>query len=362
MKYTLKKTQFKLNCYCLLTKLIVFSLFLGNIQAQELRMLEEGRKISIRGLSVVNEKVVWASGSNGMVAKTVDGGLHFDWIQVPGYEKRDFRDVAAFDGGTAIIMAIDTPAVLLKTRDGGKTWSMVLEDKRPGMFLDAMSFIGKSGLVVGDPIMGRAYLAKTSNAGDSWQVLEGPELTDGEAFFASSGSNVGFVKTTAASFARHDLLEWEAAIVSGGMQSRFFIKNTSFLLPLRSGRNSSGANGIAVHPDGQSGIIFGGDFATPKEKDSSMLLFSFKEDRLIFNPPVVSPAGYKSHVVYLNGQDLFACGTSGIDFSEDGGNTWRHISDKPFHVMGCTQGDGKIWLAGPGGSIAIIFKKDRVLK
>ncbi|MFM1962644.1 MAG: hypothetical protein RLZZ172_1489 [Bacteroidota bacterium] len=362
MKYVLKKTQFKLNCHYILTKLIVFLLFLGSIQAQELRMLEEGRKTSIRGLSVVNEKIVWASGSNGMVARTFDGGLHFDWIQVPGYAKRDFRDVEAFDAETAIIMAIDTPAVILKTRDGGKTWSIVLEDKRPGMFLDAMSFHGKSGLVVGDPIMGRAFLAKTSNAGDSWQVLDGPELVDGEAFFASSGSNVGFVKTAAASFNRHGLHEWDAAIVSGGMQSRFFIKNTSFLLPLRSGKNSSGANGIALGPDGQSGVIFGGDFASPKERDSSMLLFSFKEGRLIFNPPVVSPAGYKSHVVFLNGQELFACGTSGIDLSGDGGNTWRHISDKPFHVMGFAPGDKKAWLAGPGGSIAIIFKKDGLLK
>jgi len=325
-------------------------------------MLEEGRMTSIRGLSVVDEKIVWASGSNGMVARTFDGGLHFDWIQVPGYEKRDFRDVEAFDAETAIIMAIDTPAVILKTKDGGKTWSLVLEDKRPGMFLDAMSFHGKSGLVVGDPIMGRAFLAKTSNAGDSWQVLEGPQLVDGEAFFASSGSNVGFVQTAAASFNRHDLYEWDAAIVSGGMQSRFFIKNTSFLLPLRSGKNSSGANGIALGPDGQSGVIFGGDFASPKERDSSMLLFSFKEGRLIFNPPLVLPAGYKSHVVFLNGQELFACGTSGIDLSGDGGNTWRHISDKPFHVMGFAAGDEKVWLAGPGGSIAIIFKKDGQLK
>ena len=362
MKYTLKKTQFKLNYHIRLLKLIALSLFWGNIQAQELRILERGRKTSIRGLSVVSEKVVWASGSNGMVARTVDGGLQFDWIQVPGYEKRDFRDVEALDAETAIIMAIDTPAVILKTRDGGKTWSIVLEDNRPGMFLDAMSFRGRSGVVVGDPVMGRAFLAKTSNAGDTWQVLDGPALVEGEAFFASSGSNVGFVKTAGASSDRHDLREWEMALVSGGMQSRFFTKNTSFLLPMRSGRSSSGANGLAVHPDGQSGIIFGGDFASPKERDSSMLLFEFKKDKLTFNTPVIPPAGYKSHVVYLNDQELFSCGTSGIDFSEDGGKTWKHISDSPFHVMGLTPGDGKVWLAGPGGSIAIIFKKDRLLK
>jgi hypothetical protein len=41
-------------------------------------------------------------------------------MKVPGYEKMDFRDIEAFDSNTAIIMGITLPAVLLKTKDGGK--------------------------------------------------------------------------------------------------------------------------------------------------------------------------------------------------------------------------------------------------
>ncbi|MFX8910908.1 hypothetical protein ABTN03_19845, partial [Acinetobacter baumannii] len=65
-------------------------------KAQQIKIITEGTKTSIRGLSVVDDKIFWASGSNGMVARTTDGGKTIEWQQVKGYEKRDFRDVEAF--------------------------------------------------------------------------------------------------------------------------------------------------------------------------------------------------------------------------------------------------------------------------
>jgi photosystem II stability/assembly factor-like uncharacterized protein len=87
--------------------------------------------------------LVWASGSNGTVARSVDGGKTFEWLTVTGYEKRDFRDIEAFDANTAIIMGISEPAIILKTKDGGKSWYKVFEDSTKGMFLDAMDFLNK---------------------------------------------------------------------------------------------------------------------------------------------------------------------------------------------------------------------------
>ena len=37
-------------------------------------------------------------------------------------------------------MAVDAPAYILKTIDGGETWKIVYENKTDGMFLDAMEF------------------------------------------------------------------------------------------------------------------------------------------------------------------------------------------------------------------------------
>lgn len=149
---------------------------------------------SFRGLSVVTDKVVWVSGSKGTVGLSKDAGKSWKWMQIPGFEKSDFRDIEAFDKNTAIIMASGTPAVILKTVDGGDNWKVVFRDNRPEMFLDAMDFWdNKRGMLVGDPINGRFVLLETTNGGDSWRMLDStlcPEAHDSEAVFAASGTSL----------------------------------------------------------------------------------------------------------------------------------------------------------------------------
>src|SRR5262245_21835656 len=106
--------------------------------SQKIEILTKGTKTSLRGLSVVNDNVVWVSGSSGMVGKTLDGGKNWTWMTVTGFEKTEFRDIEAFDAVSAVIMGIAEPAYILKTNDGGKTWKVVYENKGKGMFLDAM--------------------------------------------------------------------------------------------------------------------------------------------------------------------------------------------------------------------------------
>ena len=61
---------------------------------------------SFRGLSVVSEKVVWASGTGGTVIQTIDGGKSWKVMQVADAAKLDFRDIEAFDANTAYILSI----------------------------------------------------------------------------------------------------------------------------------------------------------------------------------------------------------------------------------------------------------------
>lgn len=46
-----------------------------------------------RGLSVVNSKAAWVSGTNGTYARTIDAGKTWSVGTVPDAEKLDFRDV-----------------------------------------------------------------------------------------------------------------------------------------------------------------------------------------------------------------------------------------------------------------------------
>src|ERR1043165_5787365 len=83
-----------------------------------IEMLTSGTATSLRGLSVVNDNVVWVSGSNGTVGKTTNGGKNWKWYTVKGFEKKEFRDIEAFDATTALIVAVDEPGYILKTSDG----------------------------------------------------------------------------------------------------------------------------------------------------------------------------------------------------------------------------------------------------
>ncbi|MEJ7680362.1 MAG: hypothetical protein WKG06_21410 [Segetibacter sp.] len=75
----------------------------------------------------------------------------------------------------AIAMAVDNPAIIVKTTDGGATWKKVFEHTQEGMFLDAMDFKNeKEGICIGDPLnMGQTnqkqfYIIRTFDGGETW--------------------------------------------------------------------------------------------------------------------------------------------------------------------------------------------------
>ena len=189
--FTLAPNKF-MHCKILLPILLCFLVVCTKAQHNPVvSLLDSSTKTSIRGLSVVNDQIIWCSGTSGMVAKSIDGGKTFKWTAIIGYEKRDFRDIEAFDKNKAIIMAIDEPAVILKTVDGGITWKKVFEDSTKGMFLDAMDFVNdKEGVVVGDPIDGKIFFAYTADGGNTWRKELTTKAEKGEAFFAASGGNI----------------------------------------------------------------------------------------------------------------------------------------------------------------------------
>ena len=151
--------------------LFLFILLMQAGNAQSVKIIATGIKSSMRGLSVVNDKTIWVSGSGGMVGKSVDSGNTWKWMPVKGFEKTEFRDIEAFDEKTAVIMAVDAPAYILRTIDGGENWQTVYENKTKGMFLDAMEFWNEeSGIVIGDPIDNKLFIARTFDGGKNWRA------------------------------------------------------------------------------------------------------------------------------------------------------------------------------------------------
>lgn len=316
-----------------------------------IEILTSGMKTSFRGLSVVNDKIVWVSGNNGTVGRSLDGGKTWEWLPVKGYEQRDFRDIEAFDAKTAIIMAIAEPADLLKTTDGGRSWKLVYENTTPGMFLDAMEFWNKdSGIVLGDPINGKFFVARSFDGGDSWHAIpdrELPKADSGEACFASSGTNV------------RSLNRGEACFISGGLHSRLFIRDSAIDLPLLQGQQSTGANSIAIYDNnklkgGQHLIIVGGDFTHDTSSKKNCVLTHDGGKTWIF--PLTPPHGYRSCVEYTGKEQILTCGTSGVDFSTDDGMNWQLISSEGFHVCRRAKKGSAVFLAGSKGRIARLVR------
>ncbi len=325
-----------------LTTAISFSSF-----SQKLISLNSDTNTSLRGLSVVNNKVLWVSGSNGTVGRSIDSGKTWTWMTVPGFEKRDFRDIEAFDEATAIIMAIDTPAVILKTINGGKSWKTVFIDPTPGMFLDAMEFWNdQSGIVIGDPVNGKFFIARTFDEGTTWRSIPFqnlPAADQGEACFAASGTNL------------RKLDRDEACFVTGGTKSRLFWKGAPVMLPIVQGTASTGANSIAIRDNkklrnSKYFVVVGGDFSNDKSKDKNC--FITKDAGKTWTAPNVPPNGYRSCVEFIDKNTLITCGTSGVDISTDGGMNWKAISEEGYHVCRKAKDGKTVYLAGSKGKIA----------
>lgn len=308
--------------------------------AQTVKVMETGHKTSLRGLSVVNDRIIWVSGSNGTVGKSVDSGNTWKWITVKGFEKADFRDIEAFDETSAVIMAISEPAYILRTSDAGETWKVMYENKDKGMFLDAMEFWNEnSGIVIGDPINGKIFIARTFDGGMNWRHIppaNHPAADSGEAMFASSGTNI------------RKLNQQEAVFVTGGLRSRLFVRNSKINLPLLQGKETTGANSIAVK-NPKTMIVVGGDF---NAKDSVSRNCAITSDAgKTWTSPQVPPHGYRSCVEFLQKKNWISCGLNGVDFSTDDGNTWQWISTESFHACRKAKKGKAVFFSGGNGRI-----------
>jgi len=321
-------------------------------QAQTIVILDSSQSaVSFRGLSVPANNIIWVSGSKGTVGRSTDAGKTWRWVNPQGYQGRDFRDIEALDANTAIVMAVENPGLILKTRDGGANWQKVWELDKKGIFLDAMAFSdAKYGICVGDPVDGRFYLLVTTNGGDTWQKIteeQCPAALPGEACFAASGTNIraldarngyrfGFVSGGTAGSRLHLVAHSKGELPSAQML---------FGLPKS---ETGGANSWVFNKWGM--LVAGGDFSRPNLPDSNLLVSENGGlNWLVANNAF---AGYKSCVTAGPAGDFVACGTSGVAISGKYMQHWKTVSTQPYHVAQRARRGMRVYLAGPNGIIA----------
>jgi photosystem II stability/assembly factor-like uncharacterized protein len=265
-------------------------------------------------------------------------------MKVQKYESRDFRDIEAFDPRTAMIMAVGEPAVILKTVNSGITWKLVYKNDTPGMFLDAMEFWNEqSGIVVGDPVKGRFFVARTFDEGNNWRALpydKLPVADSGEACFAASGTNVRALDRD------------EACFVTGGTKSRLFWKGNPIEVPIIHGKVTMGANSIAVWYKKKKRpqiTVVGGDYANDTSRFMNCAVSRDGGETWI--RPSNPPYGYRSCVEYISSEKIITCGVNGVDISLDEGINWNSISSIGYNVCRKAKKGKMVFLAGPNGRI-----------
>ena len=317
----------------------------GRLQAQNITLIQQGKHTSIRGLSIVNDSIAWLSGSNGYIATTLNGGKTWRWLQVKGYEKADFRDIEAFSDKEAIIMSSGTPALILKTTDGGIRWQVKYQNTDTAYFFDAMDFADKNhGLVLGDPIKNKFLLMETTDGGETWKHLANePIALPGEACFAASGTCLRFAGAN-------------TYIITGGTNARLIesaVKGSAWNyinLPLTQGKPSAGGFSIALNKDKY--IAIGGDYASDKKTDSLVAIYT-PQTKIFVLVKNNFLSGFQSCVEHLHDNVFVSTGTPGSNITFDGGKTWKKIDVNSYNVCRKAKTGKLVLFAGNNGYIGI---------
>jgi photosystem II stability/assembly factor-like uncharacterized protein len=335
----------------------LISLFFGvSVQAQWWQVQTSGMDTNLRGVSVAPVSAaksvaafgVWASGSNGVILKSIDAGATWKRVRVAGGEALDFRGIVAFNASTAYVMSSGEgeKSRIYKTTDGGETWTLQYTDKRKEFFLDTIACVSETHcFTLGDPLDGKFLLLATTD-GEHWNPLPTanmPAALTGEGAFAASNTCL--------------LLSGEEIFFgTGGPAARVFRSPDSghtwtvVETPIAHGNASSGIFSIA-RGDKKEIVVVGGDYQDP-HRASAVAAYSLDEGKT-WQLSEQQPGGYRSSVTCIKDGLCVAMGPNGEDvsISKITAALWKPTDSLNLNaaaILDVKHG----WAVGPKGTIA----------
>lgn len=312
-------------------------------------------KISIRAIALFEDRVYFAGDKSrvGFIRipkreSEINEALVRDTVQ---YEYRSL----AINGQDVFALAIGNPARLHKFSKNLADKNLVYQEKHDKVFYDSMQFWNeKEGIAIGDPTDDCLSIIITRDGGNTWRKTHCdnlPEIVDGEAAFAASNTNIVL----------KGKYVW---IVSGGKKARVFHSPNKgktwevFETPIVQGEAMTGIF-TADFYDEKIGFISGGNYEKPTQnfENKAITIDGGKTWNLIAEN---SGFGYASCVQFVpksNGKGIVTVGASGLQYSADGGNTWKQLSnDATLYTIRFLDED-TAYAAGKNKIIRIEFKK-----
>ncbi len=302
----------------------------------------------LRGVSAVSSRVAWASGANGTVARTIDGGVTWRLTPVPGAEQLDFRDVDAVSDQIAFVLSIGPGEAsrIYKTTDGGATWALQLANTDPKVFLDAMTLRDADRAVAfSDSVDGRFVIFTTVNGGRNWVRVPDdrlPPAREAEGAYAASGTNI----------AVHGRHIWIGTTASRVLRSPDEGRTWDVVATPIAAGPSAGIFSVAFRDD-RHGIAVGGDYRKEPEAIDNVAVTSDGGATwtLVKNRGL---SGFRSAVAWVPGStsSWVAVGPAGADQSTDDGRTWSPIPGVGVDSVSFAPRSHVGWGAGAGGRLA----------
>jgi len=334
-------------------------IFCGNVISQDFKSVVIdtifNKKISIRALTVFEDKVYFAGDKSRVgfirISKqnnVINEALVRDTIQ---YEYRSLST----NGNGVFALAIGNPARLHKFSKNLIDKTLVYQEEHEKVFYDSMQFWNeKEGIAIGDPTNDCLSIIMTRDGGNTWKKTDCdklPEIIDGEAAFAASNTNIV-------------LKGKHAWIVSGGKKARVFHSSNKgktwevFETPIVQGEAMTGIF-TADFYDHKIGFIAGGNYEKPTQSfgNKAITTDGGKTWRLIAENAGFGYASCVQFVPKSNGKGIVSIGASGLQYSADGGNTWKQFSDDTTLYTIRFLDEDTAFAAGKNKIIRIEFKK-----
>lgn len=348
----------------------------GLSQQPTLTPQNSGTSALLIAVSVVNDNVVWAVGTNSVFVVTTDGGNHWRTGVVPTQNVADvqLRDVQAVSDQIAYVLAIGNipqDFAIYKTEDGGATWTQQFQNQLVGAFYDCFAFWTPThGIAHSDSVNGVFPDLVTTN-GTTWVSIANnmPPALPGEASFSSSGTCVATQGSS------------NAWIATGGSNIARILATTdagntwaAYNTPLHS---SPTAGGFSVaFRDATNGMVAGGDLNAANSFTAVQAAISHDGGQTwaLTTPPPVTYAvfclSYLSNTTGVGGGQQHATKkakkrsptdytryvvvtayTGGAAWSPDEGTTWNQLTGVTGYWAIAFADAQNGWMTGINGQI-----------
>lgn len=317
----------------------------------------------LRGIHAVGGAVAWASGTNGTVLRTEDGGYVWQRCSAPpDSDTLDFRGIWAWNANTAIVMSSGPGQLsrLYKTTDGCAHWKLLFTNPDKTGFWDAIAFpTPAKGYLLGDPVQGSFVFFTTTNSGRTWKrsAPAGLEANGASGAFAASNTSLLAGEQTPVLFGTGGGYVYFQSFTGTvdfaakpGTPIKMSERWTRSPTPLNAPGSATGIFSIGYHAGtvpgyGYTLLAVGGDYSKPNDPSGTAAWST--DGGQHWTASTIPPHGYRSAVAWdASAKAWIAAGTNGSDISYDDGRTWIPLDNGNWNALSLP------FIVGPHGRIA----------